>query len=237
MKALVVAESAQLATRLVKAVRAGGLHPVLAFSIEQAMLVVARSRPDVAILPPDAARAGRLMRDLKRRDIPIVLVGDPEQLSATSPYADTLVAAVPDPEDVAEALEIVLGKTGVPLPDSVETGPLRLDLNLRLAFLDGRPVGLPPKELAIVIELARRPGHPVSSTELMGLVWSPGTSATPEDVHRHVYRLRKLLGDHDRDPPLIACRRGFGYVLNDPESLTRLAAPSLVRSSGLASGR
>jgi DNA-binding response OmpR family regulator len=32
-----------------------------------------------------------------------------------------------------------------------------------------------------------------------------------------VYRLRRLLGDHRRTPPLIRNRRGYGYVLEVSE--------------------
>lgn len=213
MRALVVVESSQGVDRLVRVVRSRGLHPVLALGVEQATRLVARSRPDVVILAAGAGRDVRLLHDLERRQVPIVLVGDAENLSGGA-RVDTILAAVPDPDDIPDALEMALGHIENALPDSIEIGQMRLDLDACLAFVDGLPVGLPPKEFAILVELARRPGHPVSSTELVGRVWPAAAPATADDVHRHVYILRKLLGDDARIPPLIATRRGFGYVLN-----------------------
>jgi DNA-binding winged helix-turn-helix (wHTH) protein/heme-degrading monooxygenase HmoA len=95
----------------------------------------------------------------------------------------------------------------------LEAGPLRLDLLRRVAEVDGREHELPPKEFAVLAELARRPGQPIPSAELAWRAWPDAEAVTGEDVRRTVYRLRRLLRDHRREPPLIRNRRGHGYVL------------------------
>jgi len=100
-----------------------------------------------------------------------------------------------------------------PAPDVLDLGPLRVDLGRRTAELDGGRVELPPREFAVLAELALRPGRPVPSEELAKLAWPATAWPTGEDVRRTVYRLRRLLGDHQRDRPLIRNRRGHGYVL------------------------
>jgi DNA-binding winged helix-turn-helix (wHTH) protein len=45
-------------------------------------------------------------------------------------------------------------------------------------------------------------------------VWPGSHSATVDDLHTRIWRLRRMIGDHRRTRPLITSRRGFGYVLN-----------------------
>lgn len=96
-------------------------------------------------------------------------------------------------------------------PEVLDLGRLRVDLGRRVAAVNGRRIDLPPREFAVLAELALRPGRPVSSEELARRVW-PQQAVNGDDVRRVVYRLRRLLGD-DRRRPLIRNRRGHGYVL------------------------
>lgn len=98
-------------------------------------------------------------------------------------------------------------------PEVLDLGALRVDLGRRTAQMEDERVELPPREFAVLAELALRPGRPVPSEELAKLAWPPSAWPSGEDVRRTVYRLRRLLGDHDREPPLIRNRRGHGYVL------------------------
>lgn len=100
-----------------------------------------------------------------------------------------------------------------PLPDveSPEVAAVRLDLARRLVFVDGGRVDLPPKEFDLLAELVARAGRPIGAAELAKRAWPPEERASVEDVHRHIYRLRRALGPRGTD--LIANRRGFGYVL------------------------
>jgi quinol monooxygenase YgiN len=95
----------------------------------------------------------------------------------------------------------------------VEVGALEVDLTRRTARVEGREVELPPREFGVLAELALRPGEPISSERLGRLAWPEDAWVTGEDVRRTIYRLRRLLGDHDRTTPLIRNRRGHGYVL------------------------
>jgi DNA-binding response OmpR family regulator len=97
----------------------------------------------------------------------------------------------------------------------------------RVAFVDGERLEIPPMELTILEELALHPGEPVPASVLRKRLWPGDGPATNEDVHRHVYRLRKLLGDQDRRDALITNRRGFGYVLEVSERV-----PSGARHGG-----
>lgn len=103
-------------------------------------------------------------------------------------------------------------------PNVVEVRSLRIDLVRRSLMVEGEPLELPPMETALLIELAMEPGRLIPAEELGRRAWPQSPYSTAEDVRRHVYRLRKALGDQRRKRPLIRNRRGFGYMLDDRES-------------------
>jgi DNA-binding winged helix-turn-helix (wHTH) protein len=100
------------------------------------------------------------------------------------------------------------------LPDAIDLGIVKIDLRARMVLVDGVPEVLPPKEFEILVQLALQPGAPLDSAELLGRVWPGSRSATVDDLHTRIWRLRRMIGDHRRTRPLITNRRGFGYVLN-----------------------
>lgn len=73
-----------------------------------------------------------------------------------------------------------------------------------------------PKTMAVLIELARRPGEVVSSDELIQRVWR-GRPMGDNPVHRCISRLRHVLGDDARHPRYIATVPRKGYrLLHEP---------------------
>jgi heme-degrading monooxygenase HmoA len=112
------------------------------------------------------------------------------------------------------------GDGAVDLPEAEEpwsrglrAGGLTLDLVRRVARVNGRDVEIPPREFAVLVELALHAGEPIPSAELARRAWPNGDAITGDDVRRAIYRLRLVLGDHGRPQPLIRNRRGYGYVL------------------------
>lgn len=245
MNALVVVSRPEEIEEIVATLRAHGLRPIVAVSAGQAMRLVARSKLDLAILVNGAAAPSLpLLRHLGRRDIPVVLAAKADQI-ALAEEVGTVMAAIPAPfeaVEIAAAAEMVLGHGALrPMPE-VEFGLLRVHFASRLALIAGEPVELPPIEFAILAELAGRCGEPISSAELIRRVWPENASITADDVHKHIYRLREMIGDHRRVPPLVVNRRGYGYLLNrawsDPvrgdladNDFRRFPAPSWARAS------
>ena len=213
---LVLDESMDLAA-IVLALRAGGLRPVIMPAAEDAKEIVSRWQPEGVIL-----RAGRpdwraLLRFLGRRQTPCVLIGSPGQLRGAErlhPGCVQLLVPV-EPEEIAQGARLVIGPTASgTLPEVIDLGVVRIDVAARIVEIEGDRKVLPPKEFEILVQLALRPGSPIDSTELRDRVWRGSKSATVEDVHKAIWRLRRLIGDHQRPSPLIVNRRGFGYLLN-----------------------
>lgn len=108
-------------------------------------------------------------------------------------------------------------------PDVIDLGPLSVDLSRRTVQVRGREIDLPPREFAVLAELATQPDRPIPSEDLAARVWPDRTWMNADDVRRIVYSLRRLIGDDRRKRPLIRNRRGYGYVLEVP---TAASAPA-----------
>jgi DNA-binding response OmpR family regulator len=213
MNALITVDSPEALDELVEGLRSWGVSPIVATSSDQATRLLAKLRPDLAIVGGNPSP--ELLGRLERRSVPIILASDIADLTSAG-VLKTVVAALLSParaDHMPMVLDLAAAEDGG-FRDSLEVGPLQLDLVERVVFVDGERVEVPPKELAILETLALHPGEPIPAEDLRRRMWPAGFSATAEDVHRHVYRLRKLIADHDRRPPLITNRRGFGYVLN-----------------------
>lgn len=79
------------------------------------------------------------------------------------------------------------------LPRFRQHGALRLDLLARDGFVAGRPLGLHPREFALLWRLAEAPGEPVSVDELLTDVWRLAFRPETNSLAVHVSRLRAKL--------------------------------------------
>lgn len=88
----------------------------------------------------------------------------------------------------------MIGHPGVTaLPRYCEAGPATLDLFHRDAFIEGRWMGLSPREFALLWRLAETPGKPVSRRTLLADVWRVRHEPATNSVEVHVSRLRTKL--------------------------------------------
>jgi DNA-binding response OmpR family regulator len=74
-------------------------------------------------------------------------------------------------------------------------GNLRLDKNLFMTFIDGKPIDLTLIEIRILSFMVRNLPHPVTKTELLQGVWGESSSAGEGKIKVHVSNLNlKLSG-------------------------------------------
>jgi DNA-binding response OmpR family regulator/heme-degrading monooxygenase HmoA len=204
---------------VVGALRDRGLGALLVGSGSSGIRLVSRWRPLVAVVAADLSGAESLLRHLEHLEVPVVLIGRARQLRLPDRIKniEAGILAPAQPSEIAAAAEVVVG--GLPLDDLprvINLGSVRLDVARRTVHIEGRSVELPPKEFAVFVELALHPDQPVPVVDLARRAWPESVWTTGEDVRRTVYRLRRMIGDHDRAEPLIRNRRGYGYVLQPP---------------------
>ena len=95
----------------------------------------------------------------------------------------------------------------------LESGPLRLDTEGRLAFKDGNEVELTVREFDLMELLMRNPGKVFSRDSLLKLVWGPEYQGDIRTVDVHIRRIREKLETDPAEPTKIMTKWGVGYYL------------------------
>lgn len=121
------------------------------------------------------------------------------------------------------------------LPRHRDLGRLRLDLLARDGFADKRPLGLHPREFALIWRLADMPGVPASKAMLLSDVWRLGHIPETNSLAVHVSRLRTKLALAGLDG-LVQTAPSGGYLLApsngaDPAPIPLITLDSHIRFS------
>jgi predicted ATPase/DNA-binding winged helix-turn-helix (wHTH) protein len=103
-------------------------------------------------------------------------------------------------------------------------GRFMLQPGRQLLQRDGAPVPLGSRAFALLLELARRAGQPVSKQELLDAVW-PGVVVAEVALRVHLTAVRKALGDADDGAPFIISLAGRGYQFVQPVVVEEPATP------------
>ncbi len=94
-------------------------------------------------------------------------------------------------------------------------GRITVDYAAREVFVDGLPAGLTRVEFDIVDLLSSAPREAYRPDQLVGLIWDERWFDDVPAVSAHISRLRRKLGSTG---PQIRAVRGFGYLLEDPDT-------------------
>jgi DNA-binding response OmpR family regulator len=110
-------------------------------------------------------------------------------------------------------LRALLRRTQVAAEPQLFWGPLRLDAVGRQAFLNGSPMVLTARELAVLELLMQRGGRVVSKGKLVEHLCGWDEEIGPNAIEVYVHRLRRKL-----EPAGVTIRtvRGLGYLLQKP---------------------
>lgn len=111
---------------------------------------------------------------------------------------------------VARLHALVRRSNPTPSDATIAIGSLTLDTMTRHCRVDERTVELTPREYTLLETLARRPGQPMTRTELLDHVWGGDHTAGSNVVDVYVGYLRKKL-EPSGAPSLIETVRGVGY--------------------------
>jgi len=100
------------------------------------------------------------------------------------------------------------------LPRFRRHGPLRLELLARDGYVDGKRLGLHPREFALAWRLMEEPGRPVDKDTLLRDVWNLDYTPETNSLAVHARRLRSKL-EIAGLPGVICTTEGGGYALAD----------------------
>ena len=144
-------------------------------------------------------------------------------------FGDVLGRSTSLREIEARALRIAVQADA--LPRIREIGSLRLDLFARDGFVGGRPVGLHPREFALIWRLADTPGTAVARKELVRDVWRMAHVPDTNSIAVHVFRLRAKLAIAGL-VELVRTAPSGGYFLVSADAQNSAASFMLAEADG-----
>jgi DNA-binding response OmpR family regulator len=221
MRLLIVEDSVALAENISRAFRAKGHVAECIHDGEEADAALATQSYDVVVLDvglPGLSGLDVLRRLRHRRSrVPVVI------LTARDAVEDRVAGLNLGADDYLckpfalaelEARAAALIRRGVGGSNAVLVhGRLALDTAGRVATVDGAPLELPRRELALLEALMLKAGQVVSKQALFEALFDLDAEASTSAVELYVHRLRKKV-----EPAGLSIRtiRGLGYLLEAP---------------------
>ncbi len=205
-------------------------HEVLTATNGLAALEMVKSRqPDVVVL--DVMMPGlsglevarRLRSQTETASIPIVMLTaraeEKHELEGLDAGADDYISKPFSMQVLIARVKAVARRVGASgtKKNSLEMGPIAIDLDEHAAFVGGEEMKLTITEFRILAALISAQGKVLSRPALISRAIGPGVTVTERTIDVHVTSIRKKLGEH---AGLIKTVRGVGYrASTEPETV------------------
>jgi two-component system response regulator TctD len=219
MRLLLVEDHADLSEWVAKTLRHAGYVLDVLERGDHADLALRTQNYDLVIL--DLSLPGmdglEVLRRLRAREqgapTPVLVLtargSTEERVRGLNLGADDYLAKPFDLAELEARIKALLRRSGNLVP-TVRIGRLEFDTTTRMASVEGRPLALTPRELAVLEALLSRSGRPVAREALFEKVFEFDADARVEAIEIYVSRLRKKL---EGSGVAINTLRGLGYLL------------------------
>ncbi|GAB3582098.1 winged helix-turn-helix domain-containing protein [Calidifontibacter terrae] len=97
------------------------------------------------------------------------------------------------------------------MPATLQSGPVRMDVERHTVTVSGQPVALPLKEFELLEMLLRNAGRVLTRGQLIDRVWGSDYVGDTKTLDVHVKRLRAKIEQDPSNPAIIVTVRGLGY--------------------------
>ncbi len=172
---------------------------------------------DVGLPGIDGFDIARTLRH-ERRTTPMIMVtaraDEVDRVVGFELGADDYVVKPFAAREVIARVRALLRRSGMPAnaqPSVLRFGRLEIDEGAREARVDGKDVGLKPREYALLFALAANAGVALSRDTLLERVWGYDFNGDERTVDVHVRRIRMRLEDQHRLEACVHTVHGFGY--------------------------
>ncbi|MGI9352070.1 MAG: response regulator transcription factor [Rhizobiaceae bacterium] len=115
-------------------------------------------------------------------------------------------------EELIARLHAIIRRSAGKSTSAITLGPLTVDARQMKVMVEGVPVSLTPLEYRALTHLMYNAGTVIAPHELVEHVYGAGTDREANTLEVLIGRLRKKLG-----ASLIETRRGFGYIIPEPD--------------------
>ena len=102
------------------------------------------------------------------------------------------------------------------MPATLESGPVRMDVERHVVTVNGAHTALPLKEFELLEMLLRNSGRVLTRAQLIDRVWGSDYVGDTKTLDVHVKRLRAKVEPDPASPQFIVTVRGLGYKFETP---------------------
>ena len=156
----------------------------------------------------------------QRSSVPIIMVtardSEIDKVVGLELGADDYVTKPFSHRELLARVRAVLrrGQDAELLPDVLEAGGVRMDVERHEVWVDGRPVHLALREFELLELFLRNSGRVLTRGQLIDRIWGADYSGDTKTLDVHVKRLRAKLEPDPANPRALVTVRGLGYRLN-----------------------
>jgi two-component system, OmpR family, response regulator RegX3 len=222
-RVLVVEDEESYSDALAYMLRKEGFEVGLAATGPEALVEFDRAGADIVLL--DLMLPGLPGTEVCRRirqtsNVPVIMVSakddEVDKVVGLELGADDYITKPYSPRELVARIRAVLRRGSEPelAPQTLEVGPVRMDVERHTVTVDGGEVRLPLKEFELLEMFLRNPGRVLTRGQLIDRVWGSDYVGDTKTLDVHVKRLRSKLEADPAEPKLLTTVRGLGYKLD-----------------------
>jgi len=154
----------------------------------------------------------------QRSSVPVIMLtakdSEIDKVVGLEIGADDYVTKPYSSRELLARVKAVLRRLAEPedlLPSTLESGPVRMDVERHTVSVQGRSVSLPLKEFELLEMLLRNSGRVLTRMQLIDRVWGSDYVGDTKTLDVHVKRLRAKIEPDPANPVHIVTVRGLGY--------------------------
>ncbi|WP_328988637.1 response regulator transcription factor [Kribbella sp. NBC_01245] len=219
-RVLVVEDEESYSDALSYVLRKEGFEVAVAETGPDALAEYDRAGADIVLL--DLMLPGlsgtEVCRALRSRgNVPVIIVSakdtEVDKVVGLELGADDYVTKPYSPRELLARIRAVLrrGADVELLPDTLEAGPVRMDVERHVVTVSGAEIRLPLKEFELLEMLLRNTGRVLTRGQLIDRIWGADYVGDTKTLDVHVKRLRSKLEKDPSNPQHLLTVRGLGY--------------------------
>ncbi|KAA2264869.1 response regulator transcription factor [Solihabitans fulvus] len=220
-RVLIVEDEESFADPLAFLLRKEGFTAAVAITGQEALEEFDRNGADIVLL--DLMLPGMSGTDVckqlrQRSAVPVIMVtardSEIDKVVGLELGADDYVTKPYSARELIARIRAVLRRGGESeelLPQVLEAGPVRMDVERHVVTVDGEEVSLPLKEFDLLEYLLRNVGRVLTRGQLIDRVWGADYVGDTKTLDVHVKRLRSKIEPDPSAPRHLVTVRGLGY--------------------------
>ena len=158
-------------------------------------------------------------RQLRQRStVPVIMLtakdAEIDKVVGLELGADDYVTKPYSSRELVARVRAVLRRQGEPeelITNTVQAGPVRMDVERHVVSVEGEHVSLPLKEFELLEMLLRNSGRVLTRGQLIDRVWGSDYVGDTKTLDVHVKRLRSKIEPDPSTPRYLVTVRGLGY--------------------------